>query len=152
MTLSEVQDDIIQEFEMFDDWLDRYEYLISLSKSLQPLDPRFKTNDYLIRGCQSRVWLTAEQRMGVVHFEAETDAIITKGIISLLIRVLSDRTPEEIVHADLYFIDRIGLKENLSPTRSNGLLAMIRQMKTYALAFCAAPGNGNADQPDTKIE
>ena len=137
MTLSEVQDDIIQEFELFDDWLDRYEYLISLSKSLQPLDPKFKTNDYLIRGCQSRVWLTAELRDGKVHFEAETDAIITKGIVSLLIRVLSDRTPEEIIGADLYFIDRIGLRENLSPTRSNGLAAMIGQMKTYAVAFSA---------------
>lgn len=146
MTLSEVQDDIIQEFELFDDWLDRYEYLISLSKSLQPLDPKFKTNDYLIRGCQSRVWLTAELHDGKVHFEAETDAIITKGIVSLLIRVLSDRTPEEIIGADLYFIDRIGLRENLSPTRSNGLAAMIGQMKTYAVAFSAVQDRSRTDQ------
>ncbi|MBR3287411.1 MAG: SufE family protein [Bacteroidales bacterium] len=145
MTLSEIQDDIIQEFELFDDWLDRYEYLISLSKSLQPLDPKFKTNDYLIRGCQSRVWLTAELRDGKVHFEAETDAIITKGIVSLLIRVLSDRTPEEIIGADLYFIDRIGLRENLSPTRSNGLSAMIAQMKTYAIAFSAVQDRDRTD-------
>ncbi|MBQ5997369.1 MAG: SufE family protein [Bacteroidales bacterium] len=145
MTLSEIQDDIIQEFELFDDWLDRYEYLISLSKSLQPLDPKFKTNDYLIRGCQSRVWLTAELRDGKVHFEAETDAIITKGIVSLLIRVLSDRTPEEIIGADLYFIDRIGLRENLSPTRSNGLSAMIAQMKTYAVAFSAVQDRDRTD-------
>ena len=146
MTLSEVQDDIIQEFELFDDWLDRYEYLISLSKSLQPLDPKFKTNDYLIRGCQSRVWLTAELHDGKVHFEAETDAIITKGIVSLLIRVLSDRTPEEIIGADRYFIDRIGLRENLSPTRSNGLAAMIGQMKTYAVAFSAVQDRSRTDQ------
>ena len=145
MTLSEIQDDIIQEFELFDNWLDRYEYLISLSKSLQPLDPKFKTNDYLIRGCQSRVWLTAELRDGKVHFEAETDAIITKGIVSLLIRVLSDRTPEEIIGADLYFIDRIGLRENLSPTRSNGLSAMIAQMKTYAVAFSAVQDRDRTD-------
>ncbi len=145
MTLSEIQDDIIQEFELFDDWLDRYEYLISLSKSLQPLDPKFKTNDYLIRGCQSRVWLTAELRDGKVHFEAETDAIITKGIVSLLIRVLSDRTPEEIIGADLYFINRIGLRENLSPTRSNGLSAMIAQMKTYAVAFSAVQDRDRTD-------
>lgn len=137
MTLSEIQEEIIQEFELFDDWLDRYEYLISLSKSLKPLDPKFKVPAYLINGCQSRVWLTATLQNGLVHFEAETDAIITKGIVSLLIRVLSDRSPQEIAEADLYFIDRIGLRQNLSPTRSNGLLSMVKQMKMYALAFMA---------------
>ena len=134
-TIQEEQDAIAQEFEVFDDWLDRYEYLIELSKDLTPLDPKYKTGEYLIEGCQSRAWLNAEVQDGKVIYHAETDAIITKGIISLLIRVLSGRTPDEIVNADLYFIDRIGLRQNLSPSRSNGLLAMIKQMKLYALAF-----------------
>lgn len=134
-TIQEEQDAIIKEFEIFDDWLDRYEYLIELSKDLEPLDPKYKTNEYLINGCQSRVWLTAGMENGVVIYHAETDAIITKGIISLLIRVLSGQKPEDIVNADLYFIDRIGLRQNLSPTRSNGLLSMVKQMKLYALAF-----------------
>ncbi len=129
------QDAIIKEFEIFDDWLDRYEYLIELSKDLEPLDPKYKTNEYLINGCQSRVWLMSEMQGDVVIYRAETDAIITKGIISLLIRVLSGQKPEDIVHADLYFIDKIGLRQNLSPTRSNGLLSMVKQMKLYALAF-----------------
>jgi len=134
-SIPEEQDAIAKEFEMFDDWLDRYEYLIELSKDLEPLDPKYKTNEYLITGCQSRVWLMAEMRDGRVVYSAETDAIITKGIISLLIRVLSGQKPEEIVAADLYFIEKIGLRENLSPTRSNGLLSMVKQMKLYALAF-----------------
>ena len=134
-TIQEEQDAIIKEFELFDDWLDRYEYLIELSKDLEPLDPKYKTNEYLITGCQSRVWLMAEMQEGRVMYRAETDAIITKGIVSLLIRVLSAQKPEEIVSADLYFIDRIGLRQNLSPTRSNGLLSMVKQMKLYALAF-----------------
>jgi len=134
-SMQEEQEAIIKEFEIFDDWLDRYEYLIELSKDLEPLDPKYKTNEYLITGCQSRVWLMAEMRDGRVVYTAETDAIITKGIISLLIRVLSGQKPEDIVNADLYFIDRIGLRQNLSPTRSNGLLSMVKQMKLYALAF-----------------
>ena len=134
-SIQEEQDAIIKEFELFDDWLDRYEYLIELSKDLDALDPKYKTNEYLIAGCQSRVWLIAEMRGDTVAYHAETDAIITKGIISLLIRVLSGQKPEDIVQADLYFIDRIGLRQNLSPTRSNGLLSMVKQMKLYALAF-----------------
>jgi cysteine desulfuration protein SufE len=134
-TIQEEQDAIVKEFEIFDDWLDRYEYLIELSKDLEPLDPKYKTNEYLITGCQSRVWLMAEMQDGRVVYRAETDAIITKGIISLLIRVLSGQKPEDILNTDLYFIDAIGLRQNLSPTRSNGLLAMIKQMKLYALAF-----------------
>ena len=133
--IQEEQDAIIKEFEIFDDWLDRYEYLIELSKDLDPIDPKYKTNEYLITGCQSRVWLMAAMKDNTVVYHAETDAIITKGIISLLIRVLSGQKPEDIVHADLYFIDRIGLHQNLSPTRSNGLLSMVKQMKLYALAF-----------------
>ena len=134
-SIQEEQDTIVKEFEIFDDWLDRYEYLIELSKDLEPLDPKYKVNEYLINGCQSRVWLTAEMQDDVVVYRAETDAIITKGIISLLIRVLSGQKPEDIVQADLYFIDKIGLRQNLSPTRSNGLLSMVKQMKMYALAF-----------------
>ena len=134
-SIQEEQDAIIVEFEIFDDWLDRYEYLIELSKDLEALDPKYKTNEYLIAGCQSRVWLMAEMQGDTVTYHAETDAIITKGIISLLIRVLSGQKPEDIVQADLYFIDRIGLRQNLSPTRSNGLLSMVKQMKLYALAF-----------------
>jgi len=134
-SIQEEQEAIIKEFEIFDDWLDRYEYLIELSKDLEPIDPKYKTNEYLITGCQSRVWLMAEMQDDKVMYRAETDAIITKGIVSLLIRVLSAQKPEDIVQADLYFIDRIGLRQNLSPTRSNGLLAMVKQMKLYALAF-----------------
>ncbi len=134
-SIQEEQDAIVKEFEIFDDWLDRYEYLIEISKDLEPLDSKYKTNEYLINGCQSRVWLTAEMQNDMVVYHAETDAIITKGIISLLIRVLSGRRPEEIINADLYFIDKIGLRQNLSPTRSNGLLSMVKQMKLYALAF-----------------
>ncbi|MGC8824902.1 MAG: SufE family protein [Bacteroidales bacterium] len=135
MTINEAQDQIIEEFSAFDDWLAKYDYLIELSNQLPPIDPQFKTNEYLIKGCQSRVWLNAQLQEGKVIFTADSDAIITKGIIALLIRVLSNRTPDEILEADLYFIDRIGLKENLSPTRANGLLSMIKQMRMYALAF-----------------
>ena len=134
-SIQEEQDAIAQEFEVFDDWLDRYEYLIELSKDLEPLEPKYKTGEYLIQGCQSRVWLIAEMQNGKVVYRAETDAIITKGIISLLIRVLSDKKPDDIVNADLYFMDKIGLRQNLSPSRSNGLLSMVKQMKLYALAF-----------------
>lgn len=135
MTINEVQDQIIEEFSAFDDWLSKYDYLIELSNQLPPIDPQYKTNEYLIKGCQSRVWLNAELQDGKVVFTADSDAIITKGIIALLIRVLSNRTPDEILNANLYFIDRIGLKENLSPTRANGLLSMIKQMRMYALAY-----------------
>jgi cysteine desulfuration protein SufE len=134
-TIHEEQEDIIREFETFTEWLDRYEYLIELSGNLQPLPAQYKTPEYLITGCQSRVWLMAEMHNGLVVYRAETDAIITKGIIALLIRVLSERTPDEILQTELCFIERIGLQQNLSPTRSNGLLSMIKQMKLYALAF-----------------
>ena len=135
MTLGEVQEEIISEFELYGDWMDKYNYLIDLSKNLQPLDVKFKVPANLIQGCQSRVWLNAEISEGKIIFSGESDAIITKGIVALLIRVLSNRTPQEIMNADLYFIDKVGLRENLSPTRSNGLLSMIKQMKLYALAF-----------------
>ncbi len=135
MTIREVQDDIIGEFEAYNDWLDKYDYLISLGNDLPAIDTVFKTDEYIINGCQSRVWLKADLRDGIIVFTADSDAIITKGIISLLIRVLSNRPPEDVMNSDLYFIDRIGLRENLSPTRSNGLLAMIKKMKLYALAY-----------------
>ena len=135
MTINEIQDRIIEEFSDIDDWMDRYAYIIDLGNALPPIDPAFKTTRYLIEGCQSRVWLNAELVDGRVQYTADSDAIIVKGIISLLIEVLSDHTPREILDADLYFIDRIGLSEHLSPTRSNGLLAMVKQMRMYALAF-----------------
>jgi len=135
MTIQETQEKIIREFEVFDDWLDKYDYLISLSNDLPMIDPMFRNNEYLINGCQSKVWLNADLKDGKIVFTADSDAIITKGIISLLIRVLSNRDPEDVMNSDLYFIDRIGLRENLSPTRSNGLLAMIKKMKLYALAY-----------------
>ena len=135
MTINAAQDEIIGEFSVFDEWLDKYEYLIELSGSLPAIGEEHRNEQFLIRGCQSRVWVDAELRDGKIYFTADSDAIITKGIIALLIRVLSGRTPQEIVDSDLYFIDRIGLRENLSPTRANGLLAMIKQMKLYALAY-----------------
>jgi cysteine desulfuration protein SufE len=135
MNIDEIQEEIVAEFEVFEDWLDKYNYLIELSGDLPVLDPQFRTNEYLINGCQSKVWLKADLVDGKVRFTADSDAIITKGIVSLLIRVLSDRDPAEIVDTDLVFIDRIGLRENLSPTRSNGLLSMVKQMKLYALAY-----------------
>jgi cysteine desulfuration protein SufE len=130
-----VQEEIIEEFEVFDDWLDRYNYLIELSSDLPEMDPEFKTSENLINGCQSKVWLKADLENGRILFSADSDALITKGIVALLIRVLSGREPKEIMDNDLYFIDRIGLRQNLSPTRSNGLLAMVKQMKLYALAY-----------------
>lgn len=136
MTIDEIQDEIIEEFSELDDWMDRYQLLIDLGNEQEPLDEKYKTEQNLIDGCQSRVWLQCDKNEnGELHFSAESDALIVKGIISLLIRVLNDRTPDEILGTDLYFIDRIGLKEHLSPTRSNGLLAMIKQMRIYALAF-----------------
>ena len=134
-SIDEIQDEIIDEFSVFDDWMDKYALLIDLGNSLPPIEEKYKTNENLIEGCQSRVWLQADYRDGRIWFEAESDAIIVKGIVSLLVRVLSGRTPDEILNADLYFIDRIGLTEHLSPTRSNGLVAMVKQMRMYALAF-----------------
>jgi len=139
-TINEIQDEIIEEFQDFDDWMDRYQLLIDLGSGEEPLDEKYKTEQNLIDGCQSRVWLQADLIDGLVHFQAESDALIVKGIVALLVRVLSDHTPQEILDADLYFIERIGLREHLSPTRSNGLLAMLRQMKMYALAFKAVGG------------
>lgn len=137
MTINEMQDEIIAEFSEFDDWMDRYQLLIDLGNEQQPLDEKYKTDQNLIEGCQSRVWLQADEEDGKIIFKAESDALIVKGIIALLIKVLSGHTPDEIIDADLYFIPRIGLQEHLSPTRSNGLLAMVKQMRMYALAFKA---------------
>ena len=134
-TINEVQDEIIEEFSGFDDWMDKYQLLIDMGSGQEPLPEEYKTEQNLIDGCQSRVWLQADYREGRVVFRAESDALIVKGIVDLLVRVLSGHTPQEILDADLYFIDRIGLKEHLSPTRSNGLVAMLKQMKMYALAF-----------------
>ena len=139
MSINEIQDEIIEEFSGFDDWMDKYQLLIDLGNEQEPLEEKYKTEQNLIDGCQSRVWLVADyvEESGVIHFRAESDALIVKGIVSLLIRVLSDHTPQEILDADLYFIEEIGLKEHLSPTRSNGLVAMVKQMRVYALAFSA---------------
>ena len=134
-TINDIQDEIIEEFDGFTDWLDRYALIIDMGNAVPPLDEQYKTPDNLIDGCQSRVWLQADYADGKVHFEADSDAIIVKGIIAMLVRVLSDRTPQEILDADLYFIDAIGLHDHLSPTRSNGLLAMLKQIRAYALAF-----------------
>ena len=135
MTINEIQDEIIEEFAGFDDWMDKYQLLIDLGNEQEPLDEKYKTEQNLIDGCQSRVWLQADLADGLIHFTAESDALIVKGIVALLIRVLSDHTPQEILDADLYFIEEIGLKEHLSPTRSNGLVAMVKQMRMYALVF-----------------
>lgn len=134
-SLKEIQDEIIEEFEVFTDWMDKYNYLIELSKDLPVIDPKYKTNEYVITGCQSKVWLRADMEGDNIVFRADSDAIITKGIVALLIRVMSNRKPGEVMNADLYFIDSIGLRQNLSPTRSNGLLSMVKQMKYYALAY-----------------
>lgn len=136
-TINELQDEVIEEFSDFDDWMDKYQLLIDLGSEQEPLPEEYKTDQNLIDGCQSRVWLQADYCDGILTFRAESDALIVKGIVDLLVRVLSGHTPQEILDADLYFIDRIGLKEHLSPTRSNGLLAMLKQMKMYALAFKA---------------
>ena len=154
MTINEIQDEIIEEFSGLDDWMDKYQLLIDLGNELTPLDERYKTEQNLIDGCQSRVWLQADlvdgsstgsETVKVIHFSAESDALIVKGIVSLLIRVLSDHTPQEILDADLYFIEEIGLKEHLSPTRSNGLVAMVKQIRAYALAFSTKRGYGETD-------
>lgn len=136
MTIEQTEQQIIEEFSSFDDWLDKYNLIIEMGRDLPLIEARYKTNNHLISGCQSRVWLHAEpQADGKVKFTADSDAIITKGLVSLLIRVLSDRTPDEILQAELAFLDKIGLKEHLSPTRSNGLLSMVKQMKLYAQVF-----------------
>ena len=134
-SLNEVQEEIIEDFAIYDDWMDKYNYLIDLSKDLPAIDPKYKAVENLIKGCQSRVWLNGELVDGKIVFTADSDAIITKGIVALLIRALSNRTPDEILNSNLYFIDKIGLKENLSPTRSNGLVSMVKQMRMYALAY-----------------
>jgi len=137
MNISEIENGIISEFEIYDDWMDKYNFLIECGKNLQPLSPEFRQEKYLIKGCQSQVWLVAKFSDGTVVFEADSDALITKGIVSLLIRALSGQSPDEIIKADLQFIDAIGLKEHLSQTRANGLVNMIKQMKLYATAFKA---------------
>ena len=131
MSINEIQDEIIEEFSGFDDWMDKYQLLIDLGNEQEPLEDRYKTEQNLIDGCQSRVWLVADFTDGIISFRAESDALIVKGIVALLIRVLSGHTPQEILDADLYFIEEIGLKEHLSPTRSNGLVAMVKQMRSY---------------------
>lgn len=137
MTINEKQQEVIDEFTDIEDWMDRYAYIIDLGNSLPPIDEKYKTPEHLIEGCQSRVWLNADYKDGKIHYTADSDAIIVKGIISLLISVLNDHTPDEILNSDLHFIDAIGLSEHLSPTRSNGLLAMVKQMKLDALAYKA---------------
>ena len=135
MTINELQNNVIEEFADFDDWMDKYALLIDLGNSLPPLEEKYKTESNLIEGCQSRVWLQADYVDGKILFKGESDAVIVKGIVSLLISILSDHTPQGILDADIYFIEKIGLKEHLSPTRSNGLVAMVKQMRMYALAF-----------------
>ena len=135
MTISELQEQVVSEFSLFDDWMDKYNYLIEIGKSIPMIDESYKTDQYVITGCQSKVWLHADYRDGKIFFSADSDAIITKGIVNLLIRVLSGHTPDEILNADMDFIDKVGLREHLSPTRSNGLTSMVKQMKLYALAF-----------------
>nr|WP_129729746.1 SufE family protein [Parabacteroides goldsteinii] len=135
MTINELQDNVIEEFSAFDDWMDKYALLIDLGNSLPPLEEKYKTESNLIEGCQSRVWLQADYEDGKILFKGESDAVIVKGIVSLLINIMSGHTPQEILDTDLYFIEKIGLKEHLSPTRSNGLVAMVKQMRMYALAF-----------------
>ena len=135
MTIKEIQDSIVEEFSMFDDWMDRYAMLIEMGKDCPMIDAQYRNDNYLINGCQSRVWLHAKLEEGKVYFSADSDAVITKGIINLLIKVLSGQTPKDIIEADMSFLDEIGLKEHLSPTRSNGLLSMVKQMMLYAEVF-----------------
>ncbi len=135
MTIQEQKQELVEEFEMFDDWMDRYNYIIEMGKEVEGIGEEFKTKQYLISGCQSQVWLAANLQDGKIHFNADSDAIITKGIVQLLLKVVNDRTPQEIVDEDFSFINQIGLQEHLSPTRSNGLTSMIKQIKLYALVF-----------------
>ena len=135
MTINEAQNEVVEEFEDFTDWMDKYQMLIDLGNELNALNDKYKNDSNLIDGCQSRVWLQADYSDGLIHFQGESDAVIVKGIVSLLIKIISGHTPDEILNADLYFVDKIGLKEHLSPTRSNGLVAMLKQMRLYAMAF-----------------
>lgn len=143
MSIKEAQDEIIDSFSMFDDWMDKYEYIIQLGKELPVIDEQYKTDDNLIKGCQSRVWLHADYRDGKINFTAESDALITKGLVSMVIQILSGHTPEEIMNADLYFIDAIGFQSHLSPTRANGLLSMLKQMKNYGIVYYASQNQTN---------
>lgn len=135
MTIAERQDQIIDDFAIFDDWMDKYEYIIQLGKELPIIDEKYKTEENIIKGCQSKVWLHADHTDGKLYFTADSDAIITKGLVSMVVQVLSGQTPQDIANANIYFIDEIGLQNHLSPTRSNGLLAMLKQIKLYALAY-----------------
>lgn len=137
MTINEIQEQIIEDFSYYEDWMEKYEHIISLGKELPLINEQYKTEENLIKGCQSRVWLHADYTDGIIHFTADSDAIITKGLVGLMISVLSDQSPKDIANADIYFIDKIGLKSHLSPTRSNGLLSMLKQMKMYAVALNA---------------
>ncbi|NQD69566.1 SufE family protein [Sphingobacterium shayense] len=137
MTINEIQDELIEDFSFYQDWMEKYEYIIQLGKEVPLIDEKYKTENYLIKGCQSRVWLFADLVDGKIEYTADSDAIITKGLVSLMVKVLSGHTPSEVANTDLYFIDQIGLKEHLSPTRANGLLSMVKQMKLYALALQA---------------
>ena len=141
MTINETQDEIIEEFSLFDDWADKYEYIIDLGKKLQPLGEQYKTEDNIIKGCQSRVWLHPNLNGDKLTFEADSDAIIVKGLVNILVRTLSGHTPEEITAAEVYVLEKVGLQQHLAQTRSNGLAAMLRQMKNYAIAFQAIPKN-----------
>ena len=135
MSIEEIQKDIVEEFSLYDDWMDKYGYLIELGNQLKELDPIYKTDQYLIKGCKSRVWLVAEKRDGKIYFKGESDAVIVKGLVALLLRVVSGRYPKEIIDNDLHFIEDLGLTRHLSPTRSNGLLAMVKQIRLYAVAY-----------------
>lgn len=137
MSINNIQNEVIEEFSVFSDWLDKYEYLIELGNQLPAIDPTFKTDEYLINGCQSKVWLNADLNEGRIWYQADSDAIIVRGIVALLVKVLNGQPPKEIIDNELYFIDEIGLKQNLSPTRSNGLVAMVKKMKLYAIAYQA---------------
>jgi cysteine desulfuration protein SufE len=140
MTISEIESTIIEEFSLFDDWMDRYNHLIEMGKELKVIDEKYRVQNNLINGCQSRVWLHADYQDGKVYFSADSDAVITKGLVSLMIRVLNGQSPDDIINSDMEFLNKIGLKEHLSPTRSNGLTSMVKQMKLYALAFKAKSG------------
>jgi len=147
MTISEIQQEVVSEFSLFDDWMDKYGFLIDMGKALPVIDEQYKTDQYVITGCQSKVWLHASFQDGIVSFTADSDAIITKGIVNLLVRVLSGHTPDEILGANMDFIEKIGLREHLSPTRSNGLTSMIKQMKLYALAY-KTKADAGSQQPE----
>jgi len=140
MTIEQVQQEIVDEFSMFEDWMDKYAYLIEIGNELKPLDPKDKNDQNLIKGCQSRVWLVAEMQDGTIDFRGESDAVIVKGLVALLLRVVSGRTPKELIENELHFIDDLGLKQHLSPTRSNGLLAMVKQIRLYAVAYSKIEG------------